>query len=80
MYIVALDEGALWYVVGDCMSRGETHLYLTAEARRALRFTTLEAAEGCLSRVRKLGYDARIEEGGVTAHGRPAMDGGGKKK
>jgi hypothetical protein len=64
MYIVVIDEGARWYVVGDCMSRGETHLYLTAEARRARRFTTREAAEGRLERVREMGYDARIEERG----------------
>jgi hypothetical protein len=64
MYIEAIDEGIRWYVVGDCMSRGETHLYLTAEARRARRFATLEAAEGCLNRVRKMGYDARIEKEG----------------
>ncbi len=62
MYIVTIDEGARWYVVGDCMSRGEVHLYLTAEVRRARRFATREAAEGCLSRVREMGYDARIEE------------------
>ena len=61
-YRIFFVDGQKWYIVGDCMARGETHLYMTPNPGRAKLFLNYEHALACCERIRALGYDAQIEQ------------------